>query len=82
MKDIFVGIFAVLFALLVAPFLVFGIGALVGFFASVTIGSWLVAGINTLFGTAIVAKDLPLIVGTIAFIGSFFHGNSKAKSNN
>ena len=80
MKDVFIGIFVILFTLLVAPFIVFGIGALVGMFASVTIGSWLVAGINALFGTAIVAKDLPLIVGTIAFIGSFFHG-SASKSN-
>ena len=80
MKDVFIGIFAVLFALFIAPFLVFGVGALVGAFASITIGSWLVAGINTLFGTTLVAKDLPLVVGTIAFIGSFFHGNSR-KSN-
>lgn len=81
MKDIVIGILAILFALLIVPFLVFGVGALVGWFASITIGGWLVAGINTLFGTAIIAQDLPLIVGTIAFIGSFFHGSSRKSDN-
>ena len=81
MKDIGIGILAILFALLIAPLLVFGVGALDGWFASITVGGWLVAGINTLFGTAIIAQDLPLIVGTIAFIGSFFHGSSRKSDN-
>ena len=69
-----VGILAVLAILLIfGPALVFLFGWIGGWFAKITIGNILCNGLNALVGTTMFTpSQLPLIGGTLAWIGGFF----------
>ena len=79
MKDIFAGILLIIVVIFIEPLFVFGIGAFVGLIAKITIGNMLVCGLNSLLGTAFITKDLPLIAGTLAWVGSFFKTSVTSK---
>lgn len=56
---------------IIAPFLSFIEGYFVGWLAKITVGGWLVKGAAAL-GITISKDSLPIIGGTLAFIGQFF----------
>lgn len=67
----------VFLVLVFAPALCFLFGYIGGWFAKITIGEILCKGLNTLFGVAMFTPNqIPLIAGTLAWIGSFFKGAS------
>lgn len=79
-----VGILAVLAILLIfGPALCFLFGWIGGWFAKITIGNILCNGLNALVGTTMFTpSQLPLIGGTLAWIGGFFKGiSSSAKGS-
>lgn len=75
-----VGILAVLAILLIfGPALGFLFGWIGGWFAKITIGNILCNGLNALVGTTMFTpSQLPLIGGTLAWIGDFFKGISSS----
>lgn len=78
------GTLAILAILLIfGPALCFLFGWIGGWFAKITIGDILCNGLNTLVGTTMFTpSQLPLIGGTLAWIGGFFKGiSSSAKRN-
>lgn len=79
-----VGILAVLAILLIfGQALCFLFGWIGGWFAKITIGNILCNGLNAIVGTTMFTpSQLPLIGGTLAWIGHFFKGiSSSAKSS-
>lgn len=75
-----VGILAVLAILVIfGPALCFLFGWIGGWFAKITIGNILCNGLNALVGTTMFTpSQLPLIGGTLAWIGGFFKGISSS----
>lgn len=66
-------IITIVILIFIEPALYFGLGYFSGWIAKITIGTFLVNGINTI-GIPITKEQLPLISGVIAWIGSFFKG--------
>lgn len=75
-----VGILIVLEILLIfGPALYFLFGWIGGWFAKITIGNILCNGLNALVGTTMFTpSQLPLISGTLAWIGGFFKSISSS----
>ena len=75
-----VGILIVLEILLIfGPALYFLFGWIGGWFAKITIGNILCNGLNALVGTTMFTpSQLPLIGGTLAWIGGFFKSISSS----
>lgn len=66
----------------ILPFLLFWLGYFNGWLAKLIVGDALIRGFNTLFNTTYFTKDmLPIIGGTLAWIGSFFHGIASTTSS-
>lgn len=67
-----VGIFSVfLITLFILPWLGFWLSYFCGWVAKITIGKYLVAGFNYL-GFPLVLDKIPLVAGTLGWIGGFF----------
>lgn len=67
-------------AVIFGPAILFFFGWLGGWLAEITIGHILCDGLNSLFGTTrFIPADLPVIGGTFAWIGGFFHNLSTTK---
>lgn len=76
MKDILLIIGAIvlcILAIFITPAFYFGIGWLSGLVAKITVGKFIIAGLNLLFNTTYFTVDmLPKICGALGFFGSFF----------
>lgn len=74
--DSSIGAFIVLglVAIFLIPFLIFWLGWVAGWIATWVIGGPLVSGFNAL-GIPITVDQIPIITGTIAWIGSIFGTN-------
>lgn len=77
------GIIAFLALVLIfGPAICFLFGWIGGWFAKITIGNILCKGLNTLFGvTFFNPSKIPLIAGTLAWIGGFFKSISTVKNS-
>ena len=64
-------IFFIIF-FLIEPFLFFWLGYFVGWIAKITIGKVLIEGLN-LVHISIALNQIPLLAGTLSWIGSFFY---------
>lgn len=70
-------ILAVLVSVLISPIVCFLCGWVTGIILSWFIGDTVVSGLNLILGTArFTVDELPIICGTLAVIGSFFHSTS------
>lgn len=56
-----------------SPFISFALGWLVGWVIKITIGGWVVDGLN-LFKIAITPNNIPLLCGTIGLLGGVWQG--------
>lgn len=71
----------VIIFIIILPFLCFWLGYFDGWLAKILIGNVLTNGLNTMFHVDYFNKDmLPLMGGTLAWIGSFFKSVSSAAS--
>lgn len=70
-KGFIAGILICIGLLFVAPLVLFGICYIAGWIASVVIGQWIVAGF-ALLNINITIAQIPLIAGTLGWIGGFF----------
>ena len=78
-----VGVIAFLVvAIIIEPALLFWLGYFSGWLAKLVIGTKLVTAINIVFGTAFTADMLPMIGGTLGWIGGFFKSVRTIKNNN
>jgi len=64
-------IFFIIF-FLIEPFLFFWFGYFVGWIAKITIGKVLIEGLS-LVHISIALNQIPLLAGTLSWIGSFFY---------
>ena len=77
-----IGIVGLVFlALVISPFLTFWLAYFGGWLAQITIGGILVSGLQTL-GLSISVNQIPLIAGTLGWIGCFFKNSRELKWNN
>ena len=66
-------IIGIIILCIVEPIIIFGAGWFGGWILMKIVGSAVVTGLNTLFGTTRFMPDLiPVVCGTLAVIGSFF----------
>lgn len=79
-KNIGLIILLAIIAVFVVPFLIFWLGWIAGWIATWVIGGPLVEGFNAL-GIPIESNQIPIITGTIAWVGSIF-GTNKIISYN
>ena len=68
--------------IIIEPALLFWLGYFSGWLAKLVIGTKLVTAINMVFGTAFTADMLPMIGGTLCWIGSFFKSIYITSNNN
>ena len=66
-------IIGVIIICIIAPIITFGAGWLGGWILMKIVGSAVVTGLNTLFGTTRFMPDLiPVVCGVLAVVGSYF----------
>ena len=66
--------------ILVIPFLIFWLGWIAGWIATWVIGNQLIDGFNSI-GISITSDQIPLITGTIAWIGAIMGTNKLISFN-
>ena len=71
----------VILAFVISPFLTFWLAFFGGWLAKITIGGVLASGLQTL-GLSISVNQIPLIAGTLGWIGCFFKNSREFKWNN
>ena len=67
-----VGIFTFIGAMVIVPGLSFGLAYLGGWIAKITIGTPLTAGMNIFFKGTFTKDMIPLLAGTLGWIGGYF----------
>ena len=70
-KAFLVGVLICIGLLFIVPLILFGICYIAGWIASIVIGQWIVAGF-ALLNISITTAQIPLIAGTLGWIGGFF----------
>lgn len=73
-------IIAVILLLIFESFLIFWLGYLGGIFAKLLIGNWLIEGFK-LINITLNKDNIPLLAGTLSWIGSFFHSIYSVNNN-
>jgi hypothetical protein len=73
-------IIAIIIMFILEPFLIFWISYFGGWLAKLMIGSHLIKGLNLLH-IAIELNQIPLLAGTLGWIGAFFHNIINSNNN-
>ena len=73
MKTYIVAIVSVIILSIILPVIIFGAGWFGGWVLMKIVGTAVINGLNTLFGTTRFTPDIiPVVCGTLAVIGSYF----------
>ena len=78
-SGVIIGIGLVAFIIFIAPWLSFWLAYFSGWIAKITIGKSLIAGLE-LIGLTIPIDKIPLLAGTIGWIGGFFKSVNFARN--
>lgn len=81
MSKLLIAVAGIAGIVIASPLLLFLLSALTGWIAADVLpflGDWLVSGFGIL-GVELTRQQLPLLAGTLGFIGAFFKSNSSSK---